>query len=193
MINNTQHELVPFQWGQIDLKEVVYIDGIPHPTKRSMGEWLEYGDQRVSINNILTRNDYIEAWGTDIKLISVDGKKRDHRVYHPVGFQLIVMESGQPKAIQYKTAVALFVFHFVFGGGLTHDQRLKYKAHYLKACAALTSATDHFTKELILADIFDTCITLGARVPDIRRIGEAFNPEQLSLAFQKQLQSPTTH
>ena len=91
-------QVQPFNWGEIELSQTVLIDGIPHATKTAIGEWLEYADPRVAINVIVDRNPHIDHYSTDIKLISVDGKNRDTKVYHPIGFLLIVMESGQPKA-----------------------------------------------------------------------------------------------
>lgn len=83
------NEVTPFHWGEIALSETVFIDGVPHATKTAIGEWLEYAEPRVAVNNILARNSYIEAHSVDINLISTDGKKYDTKVYHPIGFLLI--------------------------------------------------------------------------------------------------------
>lgn len=115
-----------FQWGDIALSQVVYVDGIPNATKQAMGEWLEYGDPRDAINKVIERNPHIDHYSTAVKLTAVDGKNRDTRVYHPIGFLLLVMESGQPKALACKVAVAEFVWHFAGPHGADTKERNAY-------------------------------------------------------------------
>lgn len=116
----------PFHWGDIALSQVVDIDGTPHITKQAIGEWLEYSDHRDAINKIIERNSHIEHYSTAVKLTAVDGKMRDTRIYHPIGFLLIVMESGQPKAQQMKVAVAEFVWAFCGGSEIPIKERNSY-------------------------------------------------------------------
>lgn len=105
-------EVTPFHWGDIALSETVFIEGAPHATRFAVGEWLEYADPQNAIDVILGRNPHIKTHSVPVKLTGTDGKKYDTKVYHPIGFLLIVMESGQPKAQQMKQAVAEFVWHF---------------------------------------------------------------------------------
>jgi transposase len=48
-------------------------------------------------------------------LATTDGKKYDTRLYDPIGLQLIIFESRQPKAIQFKVAVAHLVCAYAKG------------------------------------------------------------------------------
>lgn len=91
--------LTPFAFGDIELTETLSIGGVPHATKTAIGTWLGYADPRVAINKILERNPHLMTWSVDVKLTSTDGKNYDSSVFHPVGFLLIVMESGQPRAV----------------------------------------------------------------------------------------------
>lgn len=126
----------PFTWGDIALSQVVDVDGTPHVTKQSIGEWLEYSYPRESINKIIERNSHIENYSVEVNLTSTDGKKYDTRVYHPIGFLLIVMESGQPKAQQMKVAVAEFVWAFCGND----DMPVKERNAYLNEIERLTEA-----------------------------------------------------
>lgn len=102
-----------FVFGDISLSQVVHRDGVPHPTRAAIGEWLEYADPQKAVDNILARNPHIEAWGIPLKLRGMDGAREYETVaYHPIGFMLIVMESGQPRAKEFKQAVAEFVWHY---------------------------------------------------------------------------------
>lgn len=112
--------MVPFRYGGVDLQESVYIQGAPYFTRRAIGEWLEYKDPQKAIDNIINRNPHINnsEWSTPLKLRGVEGNRtveRDTRVYSPIGLQLIVFESRQPKAIQYKIAVAKLVADMMSG------------------------------------------------------------------------------
>lgn len=124
---NKTRALVPFKFGEagerIELREACYLDGRPHFTRRAIGEWLEYADPQKAINTLIERNPHIE--GVDLKLRSTDGKFYETSVYDPIGFQLIVFESRQPKAIQYKIAVAHLVQAYVEGRLAPHRKTRK--------------------------------------------------------------------
>ncbi len=107
-------QLLPFQYAGIVIKEAVYIGGTSFFTRRSIGEYLGYSNPQKTIDKIIERNPHIEnsEWATTVKLTGVEGYRivdRDTRVYNPVGLQLIVFESNQPRAIDYKIAVARLV------------------------------------------------------------------------------------
>lgn len=106
------NQLSAFAYGDIALTQAVLIKGIPHITRQGIGEWLEYENPIRSISKLLDRNPHIDSYSTVVKLTTVDDKNREVSVYHPIGFLLIVMESGQPKAKQKKVEVAEFVWHF---------------------------------------------------------------------------------
>lgn len=168
-----------FNWGDIALSQVVYIGGVPHATRASIGEWLEYADPQKAIDNILTRNPYIEAHSVPLKLRGTDGKNYETFVYHPIGFLLIVMESGQPKAQAMKQAVAEFVWHFAG----PRQMSFKESTELLKLRRTLINdigkTNDAFCRQALLDDLLDVSFTVGKSVPDIAYIGK--NANQLNL------------
>lgn len=104
----------PFQYGRVQLREATHINGTPYFTRRAIGEWLRYKHPRKSIDKIIERNPHIEnsEWATTVNLTAVEGDRKVSRtieIYNPIGLQLIVFESRQPKAIEYKVAVAKLV------------------------------------------------------------------------------------
>jgi len=107
----------PFIFQNIRLKEACWLDDTPYFTRRAIGEWLEYSPktQDRAIAKIIERNSYIDQFSVLVKLTSTDGKKYDQNVYNPIGFQLIVFESRQPKARAYKIMVAHLVYAFMKG------------------------------------------------------------------------------
>ncbi len=105
-------ELAPFVWGSIELSQATYVNGVPCATRQAIGEWLEYADPQKAVDNILAKNLHIERHSVPLKLRATDGKNYDTSVYHPIGFMMIVMESGQPRAKAMKEAVAEFVWRF---------------------------------------------------------------------------------
>ena len=122
--------LIAFKFQEVSLQEACWIDGKPYFTRRAIGEWLGYKNPRDAIDKIIARNPHIDCpvppklggtagryqWSRTVpKLGTVDGKKYDTRVYDPIGLQLIVFESRQPKAIAYKIAVANLVWAFMNG------------------------------------------------------------------------------
>ena len=111
------HNLSTFHYGDIELKESVFIKGMPYFTRRAIGEWLGYDNPQKSIDKIIERNPHIEnpEWSVTVNLTGTDGKKYDTRVYDAIGLQLIVFESRQPKAIEYKIAVARLVSDIITG------------------------------------------------------------------------------
>lgn len=108
-------KLLPFKYDEIEMGKAFYVDGDPHFTRRAIGEWLGYSNPKQAIANILSRNPHIDQFSTVLKLRTVDEKHRQVRVYNPIGFQLIVFESAQPKAKQYKIAVAKLVWAYMKG------------------------------------------------------------------------------
>ncbi len=111
--------LVPFRHqtadGAVALKEACWLNGKPYFTRRAIGEWLEYRDGQHGVDDIVQRNPHIRQFSVPLKLRGTDGKNYEHEVYDPIGLQLIVFESRQPKAIQFKVMVAHLVAAFMRG------------------------------------------------------------------------------
>lgn len=168
----TSNDISPFVWGGIELSEVLYLDNAPHATKTAIGEWLEYADPRDAINKILERNPYIEAHSTAVKLTAVDGKNRDTTVYHPIGFLLIVMESGQPKAQAMKQAVAEFVWHFAGPRKMSFKERTELLKLSRTLLADLGKTKDSFVVQAIIAHLREVHLTLGQPLPDLKWLGQ---------------------
>ena len=113
-------DFLPFQYEGMRLQEACFINGNPYFTRKAVGEFLEYPRPQKAIDNIIARNPHISdlRWATAVKLTVVEGTKevmREMEVYDPIGLQLIVFESRQPKAIQYKVVVAYLVYAFMQG------------------------------------------------------------------------------
>ena len=110
-------QFFPFLFQQVHLKESCWIENAPYFTRRAIGEWLEYPNPRMAIKNIVKRNPHIEdpRWSAVLKMSTTDGKEYDQHTYNPIGLQLIVFESHQPKAKAYKIAVANLVWAFMQG------------------------------------------------------------------------------
>jgi len=77
-----------------------------------------------------------------VSLTTTDGKRYKQKTYNPIGMQLIVFESRQPKAIQYKIAVANLVYAFM-KGELSPVQNLKTHNLYLQCKEVLKLAPYH--------------------------------------------------
>lgn len=163
--------ITPFHWGEIALSETVFIDGAPHATKTAIGEWLEYAEPRVAVNKILERNSYIEAHSVDVKLTSTDGKKYDTKVYHPIGFLLIVMESGQPKAKAMKQAVAEFVWHFAGPRRMSFKERTELLKLSRVLLNDVAKTRDAFVQNGLVTHLREVHLALGQPLPDIATLG----------------------
>lgn len=165
-------EVTPFHWGGIALSETVFIEGAPHATRFSIGEWLEYADPQKAIDNILARNSYIEAHSVPLKLRGTDGKNYDTSVYHPIGFLLIVMESGQPKAQQMKQAVAEFVWYFAGPKRMSFKERTELLKLSCTLFKDLGKTKDAFVLDGLITHLREVHLSLGQPLPDIARLGK---------------------
>lgn len=181
MSSNPLNPVSSFTWHDIELSQVIYVEGIPHATKAAIGEWLEYADPRVSVNKIVERNPYVRPWSVDVKLTSTDGKAYSTEVFHPIGFLLIVMESGQPKAQSMKEAVANFVWNFAGPKDLTprlrHDLT-KTKASLLKQ---IEESRDAFITATLVKMLQGISLQLGEPLPPLNLLGA--NRQQLPLGL----------
>ena len=119
------NELVPFRFQDVSLREACWMNGKPYFTRRAIGEWLEYADPQKAIDKIIERNPHLTnpRWCTTVRLTVVQnhGSGTEYKremvtdAFDPIGLQLIVFESRQPKAIQYKIAVAHLVWAYMNG------------------------------------------------------------------------------
>lgn len=117
-INSTPvRDLVPFRFQDIQLKEACWMNGKPCFTRRAIGEFLEYaGSQsQKAVDKIIERNPHIRQWSVTVNLTVTDGKAYETEVFDPIGLQLIIFESRQPKARAYKVAVAHLVWAYMHG------------------------------------------------------------------------------
>ncbi|SEO63998.1 hypothetical protein [Nitrosovibrio sp. Nv6] len=166
------NEVTPFHWGEIALSETVFIDGAPHASRFAIGEWLEYEDPAEGIRKILNRNSYIEEHSVPVKLTATDGKKYDTKVYHPIGFLLIVMESGQPKAQAMKQAVAEFVWHFAGPRRMSFKERTELLKLSRVLLNDLAKTRDAFVQNGLVTHLREVHLALGQPLPDTAMLGK---------------------
>ncbi|MES9901091.1 MAG: hypothetical protein ABW168_00245 [Sedimenticola sp.] len=169
----------PFTWGDIQISQNVFIDNIPHATKRAMGEFFEYADPRLGVNTILNRNAYIEEFSVDVNMTSTDSKKYDTRVYHPMGFLLIAMESDQPKAKLMKEAIARFVWHYAQPQETTTKERNSYIREIERLTILLSTTNDAMVYKQIESTLQYYCRLASWPMPDLAQLGQ--DPKQLRL------------
>ncbi|MEN6082807.1 hypothetical protein [Chromobacterium piscinae] len=172
-------QATPFAFGEIELSQTVFIEGVPYVTRRAVGEWLEYEDPIRGISKILDRNLHIDAHSVVVKLTTTDGKNYDTSVYHPIGFLLIVMESGQPKAHEMKAAVAEFVWSFAGPRQLGFRERDSLLRQRRQLVLDLTRLRDAFGRAALLADLRQVSLSLGLPLPDVTWLGK--DADQLQL------------
>lgn len=160
-----------FVFNEINLNQVVYIDGVPHPTRSAIGEFLEYADPQKAVDKILERNPHIQAWSVPVKLTGTDGKNYDTFVYHPIGFLLIVMESGQPRAHEMKQAVAEFVWRYAGPRNMSFKEETELLKLRRVILADLGKNRDAFVQQALIADLQRISLTIGLPVPDLKFLG----------------------
>lgn len=176
---STNTEVTPFHWGGIALSETVFIAGVPHATRFAIGEWLEYDDPIRAISKLLERNPYIDEHSVVVRLTTTDGKKYDTNVYHPIGYLLIVMESGQPKAQAMKQAVAEFVWHFAGPKRMSFKERLDLVKTSCGITGRLAENKDAFVRDVLVSHLREVHLALGQPLPDVARLGK--DVDQLAL------------
>lgn len=106
-MNNLPATTRTFHYGELEFSEAIMIGGVPHLTRRAIGEFLEYSNPQVSIGNLVDRNPHIFEFQSTSVVMSTDGKKYEVFVYDPVGFLLVVMESDQPRSVRLQCLVSL--------------------------------------------------------------------------------------
>ncbi len=174
-----QNQLSHFSFDAIELTEVVHLDGIPHVTRAAIGRWLEYADPQRAIDKILERNPHLESWGIPVKLTGMGGA-RDYetKVYHPIGFLLIVMESGQPVAHEMKGAVASFVWNYN-RQPLAPKERMELLKLRRTLINDLARSRDAFAQQALMDDLRRVSQSLGQALPAAELLGR--DPKQMAL------------
>lgn len=109
------NELMPFIFQEVKLKEACWINNKPHFTRRAIGEWLGYSHPIQAVTKIIERNPHILTFAVVVNLTTTDGKGYDTQVIDPIGFQLIVNKSNQPKALEFQIAAANLVLAYMRG------------------------------------------------------------------------------
>lgn len=168
-----------FVFGDIQLSQVVFIEGIPHATRAAIGEWLEYADPQNAVDVILGRNPHIEEHSVPVNLTGTDGKNYDTSVYHPIGFLLIVMESGQPKAKEMKRAVAEFVWRYAGGSKCSAKERIELLKMRRALVGDMARTKDAFARRALMDDLVEVSLRLGQPVPNQDLLGK--DASQLAL------------
>lgn len=170
----TTQNLSNFAYGDIALSEAVLIDEVPYLTRQAIGEWLEYANPRQAMANILERNPHIETHSVVLNLRAKDGKNYNTNVYHPIGFLLIVMESGQPKALDKKIELAEFVWHFSNPG--TERISAKDKRVIHARISTLTIQMSKTFDAMVLSQLWremkGLCDKIGLDYPSIELLGK---------------------
>jgi hypothetical protein len=166
--------LSTFTYGDIALSQAVLIDNVPYLTRKAIGEWLEYADPQKQIDKILERNPHIEMHSVPVNLGATDGKNYETNVYHPIGFLLIVMESGQPKAKDKKVEVAEFVWHFSNPGTerLSSKERRTIKARITTLTIKMPGITDAMALQALWDEITELSNLIGRAYPDLKLLGK---------------------
>jgi len=181
--SNTHDSLTAFQWGDIALSQTVTLEGVPHTTRLAVGEWLEYAVPQKAVDKIIERNPHIENYSTTVNLTAVDGKNRLTKVYHPIGFLLIVMESAQPKAKAMKEAVAHFVFHYSEAtrkrADMTTSQILAISKTIVSIASQLASTKNAMVYKVLEARLLHLSDLIGDMQPDLSLLTK--KPDQLAL------------
>jgi len=172
-------KVTPFTWGDIELTQTVMIDGIPHVTRRAIGEWLEYDDPVRSVSKLIERNQHVDHYSVVVNLTTTDNKKYDTNAYHPIGFLLIVMESGQPRAQSMKVAVGEFVWNFAGPKGLDDRTWLAWFDRRMKIMEKMERSNNPFILKAMGEDLNYISQRLNLPVPAFVLLGK--DESQLSL------------
>lgn len=174
------NKLQPFSYEDIEISETISINGIPHLTRKAIGEFLEYLNPQVSIGNLVDRNQHILEFQYTSTVMSTDGKNYDTFVYDPIGFMLIAMRSDQPKALQMQIAIAKFVHHFAF-----NRPKLPFKEQVLASrliaslTKEITETKNLFRRNALIRELQDTCLAAGKPMPDILEISQSVDQTDL--------------
>lgn len=146
--------IIPFVFHGITLRESCWINGVPHFTRRAIGEFLEYKFPEQAITKIIERNPYISEFRIVVNLTTIDYKRNVGRpadFFNPIGLQCIFFESHQPKAIQYKIAVAQLVW--AMANGTLKPSKWSQKGDLVSAARQILSLPEGRKRSDLVADL----------------------------------------
>jgi hypothetical protein len=169
----------PYHWAELDFSETLIINGAPHLTRKAIGEWLEYANPQVAIANIIDRNTHILEFQYYSVVSNADGKNYEVFVYDPVGFMLIAMESQQPKAIEFKVAIAKFVAHFTKKPKISAEFTYKLQCRITFLTRQLALTQDACLHDRLKAEISLRCKQLNQPLPDFAKLGKDYRQDML--------------
>lgn len=169
------YHLNPLSVGQFSISESAMIDGIPHVTRNSMGDFLEYQYPKEAIAKIIERNPYIESYSVVVNMTTTDGKKYDTRVYHPVGFMAVVLSSDQPKAKLVKEAVANLVYEYSRREKMSLGLLMQLRYQKISLVNKLDQVKTQFARDALLTSLREVCIELGEKLPEVGLLGREVN------------------
>ena len=169
-------KLKNFTYGDIALSQAVLIDEVPYVTRQAIGEFLDYEDPIRAISKLLERNPHIDEHSVVVKLTTTDGKNYETNVYHPIGFLLIVMESGQPKAKDKKVEVAEFVWHFSNPGTerLSPKERRLIQSRISTLTMQMSKTKDALVLTQLHKELRNLCDKTGEDYPNMSLLGQDF-------------------
>lgn len=158
-INNA--DLLPFNFEGIRLQEACFINGNPYFTAKAIGEFLGYVKPRPdkAIRKIVDRNPHILTFSSDTRLVSEldTGKGKKYiresyvRVFDPIGLQLIINKSNQPKAIAFQIAVAHLVLAFMKGE--LKPSKWSFRGDRVSAIRQILSLPSTFKRKIFIDDL----------------------------------------
>lgn len=165
------YHLNPLTIGSYAVSESVMLEGVPHVTRRAMGEFLEYSNARKAIGTLIDRNPYIESYSSVLNMRTQDGRNIATRVYHPVGFMAVVLSSDQPKAKLVKEAVANLVYEYSRRDKISPGLEMQLRYQKLTIVNRLDSVKTQFARRALITSLTEVCEQLGEPVPDVGLIG----------------------
>ncbi len=178
-MQNEDTKITQFNFQEIAVSEAIFIEGIPYFTRRAIGEWLEYKDPQNGIDAIISRKSSIDSYSVPVNLSGTDGKNYETKVYHPIGFLLIVMESDQPKATTMKEQVASFVWEYG-RSNVTPKDRIQLGNQRINLLGKLNTCTNTFVREGLYDQLTEVTLALGLPLPDKVLLNNS-DPRQLML------------
>lgn len=168
MTNKSNTQIRSFSWGDIEFSETLMIGGIPHMTRKAIGEFLEYSDPQKAVDKILERNSHILDFQLPSIVTATDGKNYEVFVYDPTGFLLIVMESGQPKAVEMKIAIARFVRHFTQKPKISPKEQRLIRSRLTSLIKSIVKESDQVSVKVHWEEIRYLCDLIGVSYPEIQ-------------------------
>ena len=186
-----QRGFVPFSYEDIRIKQSCWDNGVPYFTMRAIGEWAEYKNPDEAIYKIVHRNPHIRQFSKIIKLKVIDEypkeghslpklgsecplrtREIEHEVFDPIGLQLIINKSNQPKAIAFQVAAAPLVVAYMTG----NLKPFKWSGDVSSALSQIISMTSGSKRKL---KVFELAKETGKTWNTIYRMAKRMNGENL--------------